>query len=70
MAANLGDASSQTERRPADRSDRVPQALFDASTPRRIYTDGRDFPKDQEPNFLGYSIGKDALTPSRSRRAP
>ena len=32
--------------------------LFDASTPRRIYTDGRDWPKDQEPNFLGYSIGK------------
>jgi hypothetical protein len=32
--------------------------MFDASTPRRIYTDGRDWPKDQEPNFLGYSIGK------------
>src|SRR3984957_2003339 len=31
--------------------------LFDASTPRRIFTDGRDW-KDQEPNFLGYSIGK------------
>jgi hypothetical protein len=25
---------------------------------RRIYTDGRDFPKDEEPAFLGYSIGK------------
>jgi len=25
---------------------------------RRIYTDGRDFPKDIEPSFLGYSIGK------------
>jgi hypothetical protein len=25
---------------------------------RRIYSDGRDWPKDQEPNFLGYSIGK------------
>jgi hypothetical protein len=25
---------------------------------RRIYTDGRDFPKDQEPTFTGYSIGK------------
>jgi hypothetical protein len=32
--------------------------LFDASTPRRIFTDGRDWPKDEEPNFLGYSIGK------------
>ena len=26
--------------------------------PRRIYTDGRDFPKDEEPTFIGYSIGK------------
>ncbi len=32
--------------------------LFDSSTPRRIYTDGRDWPKDMEPSFLGYSIGK------------
>ena len=26
--------------------------------PRRIYTDGRDWPKEVEPSFLGYSIGK------------
>jgi hypothetical protein len=26
--------------------------------PRRIYTDGRSWPKNQEPTFLGYSIGK------------
>jgi hypothetical protein len=26
--------------------------LFDSSTPRRIFTDGRDWSKDQEPNFL------------------
>ena len=26
--------------------------------PRRIYTDGRDFPTDDEPSFMGYSIGK------------
>jgi hypothetical protein len=26
--------------------------------PRRIYTDGRDFPKDVEPGYMGYSIGK------------
>ncbi len=25
---------------------------------RRIYTDGRDWPKNVEPSFLGYSIGK------------
>jgi len=25
---------------------------------RRIYTDGRDFPKDEDPTFAGYSIGK------------
>jgi hypothetical protein len=25
---------------------------------RRIYTDGRDWPADPEPSFLGYSIGK------------
>jgi len=31
---------------------------FEAFMPRRIYTDGRDFPKDEEPSFTGYSIGK------------
>jgi hypothetical protein len=31
------------------------QHIHDA---RRIYTDGRDWPKDQEPTFAGYSIGK------------
>jgi hypothetical protein len=25
---------------------------------RRIYTDGRDFPTDEEPSWMGYSIGK------------
>jgi hypothetical protein len=25
---------------------------------RRVYTDGRDWPKDIEPSFMGYSIGK------------
>ena len=25
---------------------------------RRIYTDGRDFPTDEDPSFAGYSIGK------------
>src|SRR4030088_3788837 len=31
---------------------------FEAFMPRRIYTDGRNFPKDAEPSFTGYSIGK------------
>jgi hypothetical protein len=31
---------------------------FEAFMPRRIYTDGRDFPKDEEPSYTGYSIGK------------
>jgi hypothetical protein len=28
------------------------------STTRRIYTDGRNWPKDEEPTFAGYSIGQ------------
>ena len=32
--------------------------LSDYSTPRRVYTDGRDWPKEFESTFLGYSIGK------------
>jgi hypothetical protein len=31
---------------------------FEAFMPRRIYTDGRDFPQEEEPSFMGYSIGK------------
>jgi hypothetical protein len=31
---------------------------FEAFMPRRIYTDGREFPKDEEPGYHGYSIGK------------
>jgi hypothetical protein len=31
---------------------------FEAFMPRRIYTDGRSFPKDEEPSFMGYSLGK------------
>jgi hypothetical protein len=38
----------------------VTHVLFEDMTlsPRRIYTDGRQFPKDREPTFTGYSIGK------------
>jgi hypothetical protein len=32
--------------------------IFQNALPRRIYTDGRDFPKNTEPGFQGYSIGK------------
>ena len=34
--------------------------LFESSfsSPRKIHTDGRDWPKDAEPTFTGYSIGK------------
>src|SRR5579871_2196780 len=31
---------------------------FEAFMPRRIYTDGRSFPTDEEPSFMGYSIGQ------------
>jgi hypothetical protein len=31
---------------------------FEAFMPRRIYTDGRDFPTDEEPSYLGYSVGR------------
>jgi hypothetical protein len=32
--------------------------IFQNALPRRIYTDGRDWPTDQPPSFQGYSIGK------------
>jgi hypothetical protein len=33
--------------------------MFSTNNPvRRVYTDGRDWPKDDEPSFTGYSIGK------------
>jgi len=39
---------------------RTTYVLFEIMTsqPRRIYTDGRDWPKDPDPTFTGYSIGK------------
>jgi hypothetical protein len=36
----------------------ITYVLFENNMPRRIYTDGRDFPKDDEPTYAGYSIGK------------
>src|SRR6266851_1172546 len=32
--------------------------LFDYALPRRIFTDGRPWPKEIEPTFYGFSIGK------------
>jgi hypothetical protein len=32
--------------------------LFLQATPRRIYTDGRDWPKEPDSSFYGYSIGR------------
>ena len=32
--------------------------LFDYALPRRIFTDGRNWPADIEPSYYGYSIGK------------
>jgi hypothetical protein len=32
--------------------------LFENNLPRRIYTDGRQWPKESEPSFAGYSIGQ------------
>jgi hypothetical protein len=41
-------------------STNVTHILFETMTSqtRRIYTDGRDWPKNKEPTFTGYSIGK------------
>jgi hypothetical protein len=32
--------------------------VYENNLPRRIYTDGRAFPKDEEPSYAGTSIGK------------
>lgn len=37
---------------------RTTYVLFGDNLPRRIYTDGRGWPQDQEPGYAGYSIGK------------
>jgi len=37
---------------------KITYMLFEYDIPRRIYTDGRDWPKDAEPTFMGYSIGR------------
>jgi hypothetical protein len=36
----------------------VTYIMFEAFMPRRVYTDGRAFPHDEEPSYQGYSIGK------------
>jgi hypothetical protein len=37
---------------------KVTHILFVQATPRRIYTDGRDWPTNEDPSFYGYSIGR------------
>ena len=37
---------------------KITYVLSDYNEPRRIYTDGRSWPKEIEPTFLGYSIGQ------------
>ncbi|MEA2946402.1 MAG: hypothetical protein QOI40_1732, partial [Alphaproteobacteria bacterium] len=32
--------------------------LFVQAVPRRIYTDGRDWPENEDPSYYGYSIGR------------
>jgi hypothetical protein len=36
---------------------KVTHVIFVHQMPRRIYTDGRDWPTDAEPSYFGYSIG-------------
>jgi hypothetical protein len=36
---------------------RATHVILAQSMPRRIYTDGRDWPADADPTFIGYSIG-------------
>jgi hypothetical protein len=37
---------------------KITYMMFEYDIPRRIYTDGRDWPTGAEPTFMGYSIGK------------
>jgi hypothetical protein len=37
---------------------KVTHVIFVHQMPRRIYTDGRDWPDNVEPSYFGYSIGK------------
>jgi hypothetical protein len=37
---------------------KITYMLFEDNLPRRIYTDGRDWPAEPEPSFAGYSIGR------------
>jgi len=36
---------------------KITYMMFEYDIPRRIYTDGRDWPRNAEPTFMGYSIG-------------
>jgi len=36
----------------------ITMVVYENNLPRRIYTDGRDFPNDDGPSYAGYSVGK------------
>jgi len=36
---------------------KVTHIIFESYMPRRLFTDGRSFPTDEEPSMIGYSIG-------------
>jgi len=36
----------------------ITYVVYENNLPRRIYTDGKDFPADNEPSYAGYSVGK------------
>ena len=36
---------------------KITYIVFESYMPRRIFTDGRAFPKDEEPSYIGHSIG-------------
>jgi hypothetical protein len=39
-------------------SPKITYVIFENNLPRRIFTDGRSWPTNEEPSFNGYSIGK------------
>jgi hypothetical protein len=47
---------------------KITYILFENNMPRRIFTDGRDWPKEPEPSFAGMSIGRWVDTDGDGRR--
>jgi hypothetical protein len=36
---------------------KITYIVFESYMPRRVFTDGRGFPTDEEPSYIGYSVG-------------